>query len=643
MPNLQNQNPGTQNSRWWLDEGLNEASSRALRGQRLSNVASTIYRVQEPLRHAWMVAWRLYSNQPIMGLGPKAYKIRTAGRFNAQGLNLCKAAADAYTSLITKDEPRTFFDVTGGDRKLKKRAKQLQSFVDGLAYETGLKETKPLIVRDSAVFGCGVVKIFRSEDNGKPRIAIERRHPWWILVDEQEAAAGWDSLDNVYEIMWVDKRTLIAKYPDLASQIRLASSGPYAEAAGESLTDTNFLDFCVVVEGWHKPRIAGKDGSGDGRHTIIVGNVVLEDEPYYWDRFPFEYCYRDQPIQGVYSQGIPNELAPQQLEINRIMRTISQSQRLAVGHWFVEQNSDVDTNAINNVIASVIRYSGVKPEYIQYPPVTPDVYDYLKWTWMMGFESLGISQMASQSALPPGLKSEPAINAYEDVSNTRFKPAFGQYEHWNLRVTQQIIHLAREISEDDPSFEVSNSDTRSMMRTVRWADAGLAEDEFKLKLREINALGDSVPAKMQTVSDMTSAGLLDQDSAKRMLLEDGGLPDLTEYESLEASSYNFVEWCADSAIDEGIYKQPSVYVDSVPLSIARMQKFYIKATMDGVPDDRLRLLRQWMDEAAKLLPPPPPPGAPPPGGPPGQPMPKPGGPLAVASQMAPPPKPPMAA
>jgi hypothetical protein len=121
------------------------------------------------------------------------------------------------------------------------------------------------------------------------------------------------------------------------------------------------------------------------------------------------------------------------------------------------------------------------------------------------------------------------------------------------------------------------------------------------------------------------------------------MPDLTTYESLEASSYNYVEMCADKAIDDGEYVQPVVFLDSIPQAIHHMRQFYLKASIDGVADDRLRLLRQWMDEAAQLMPPPPPaaPMAPPGAGPQGPAMPKPGGPLAPAAHMAPPPPPPM--
>ena len=609
----------------------------------MAAVAATIYRVQEPRRQEMTVAWRLYSNQPIIGLSPRTYNTRTPGvRYNAQGLNLAHACTDAYTSLITKDEPRSWFDVVGGDRQLKKRAKQMQSFIDGVNAETNRSQLRLRTVRDTGIFGQGITKICRSNEFAKPRIQLWRRNPWQILVDEQEAAEGNPA--NIYEMMWIDKRVLMAMYPKLAAEIRSASSSAYMDTPSGSYTDTNFLDFAVVVEGWHRPRVAGPAGTNDGRRSLIVGQLVLEDEPYTWHRFPFEWNYRDVPVQGLYGQGIPNEIAPVQLEINRVMRTISQSQRLAVGHWFIEQGSDVNTNAINDIVASIVRYSGTKPEYIQYPPVSQDVYQYLWMLWQKGFESLGISQMAAMAMKPPGLNASVAIDTYADVQSDRYKPAYKLYQEWDKRVTEQILHLGRELSEEDPDFEVTNKTTKSMMATVRLADVLLKDDEFNLRIKEINQLGDDVPEKLQTVSDFTSAGLFDPDDGKRMLLEDGGMPDLVGYESLEAAAYNFVEMCADAAIEDAKYIQPNVYLagpdGTMKLPISRMRKFYLKASCDGVPDENLKLLRQWMEEAANIMPPPPPP--PPPPGAPAPGAPHPGGPLALAKNMAPPPPPPMA-
>jgi hypothetical protein len=605
---------------WWENPELDEKANRNRRGQSLANISMQLYRVQEPVRTNFAVCARLYTNQPIIGLTPRTYRQRSPGiKFNAPGLNVVKAVCDAYVSLITHDRPKTFFDVAGGDWELKRKAHHLQMFMDGLAYETELEQKAPDIVMDTAIFGLGVVKIYADYDNEKkPRIRIERVLPWEVLVDDQEAVYG--SPDNIYQYKYVDRKVLMDQYPEYVNEIRLANNSVFADAPGSTYVNGTFCDMLVVVEAWHKARVPGsaeEGGSVDGRHTKIVGSTVIEDEVYTWDRFPFEFCYRQKPIQGVWGISLPGELMPTQLEINRMMRTISQSQRLAVGHWLAERNADVDTNAINNVVASIIRYTGNPPTYVSFQAVSQEVYSYLWALWAKGFESTGVSEMAAMSQVPQGIKSGKAIDTYADVQSDRFKPAYRNYEHWFIRITEQVIHWAREIMEIYPDFEVKAPGSKTMMKTVKWADVHLKDEEFQLKLKPANMLGDDVAERFQMVEDMVGAGFIDPITAKRLMVENG-IPDIEGEISLEMAAFNLTMCCATDIADHGIYSPPdAMLADQIPLMINVVRMFYLKAVQCKLAPDRLRMLREWMQQAASLVPPPLPPVPPqlPAGGP----------------------------
>ncbi len=606
---------GSVDARWWITTDESDEATTKRRGQSLQNIVATLYRVQEPLRTFMTVAWRLYTNQPIIGLSPRNYRTRTPGmRSNAPGLNLVKAVTDSYVSLITHDRPKTFFDVAGGDWDLHRKAHHLQIYMDGISYETDFQHTAGDVVRDSAIFGQGVSRTYADYTNEKdPKIRIERVFPWEILCDDSEAVYGKPSC--IYQYRYVDRKVLMTLHPDKITEIRLANSSAFVDAPGSTYTDGTFIDQVVVIEGWHLPTVPGtfeEGGTMDGRHTTIVGNCILDDEEYLWDRFPFEFCYRQTPVQGIWGIGIPSELAPTQLEINRLMRTINQSQRLAVGHWLVEQNANVDTNAINNVVASIIRYTGNAPSYVSYPAVQADVYNYLWTLWGKGFEVIGVSELAAMSQIPANIKSGKAMDTYEDVQSNRFKPAYREYERFVLKITEQVMHWSREIQENYPDFEVKTPSSRSMMKTVKWADVGLHDNEFTLKLKPANMLGDDVAERFQNVADMQEQGMIDPITAKRMMLEDGGLPDVEGYESLEAASYNLTMYALTQIADHGKYVIPDGMMD-IGLSAKIAQMFYLKCKLCGLEEKRLRMIREWMEDLASKAPPPMPalPAAPP--------------------------------
>ena len=601
----------TREARWWTDPDDRRAN-------RLMDVAGHCYRALEQTRLGMATCARMYSNTPIIGLTPRLYRHRApTSKMNRLTLNLIKSVIDTYVSLITKDKPKVSFETSGGDWSLQQKAKMLEKFVDGIVYETKLEELAPTIVRDCAIFGLGCVKLYLDTDGPTPKICADRVFPHELLIDDQDWFYGKGQ--NLYQYRYIDRYVLMERYPEHAEKIRHASASVFMDASTYGTeSGTQMLDQVVCVEGWHLATVPGEDGSRDGRHTIACGDSLLVDEEYEPEYFPFAFLYRQKPINGLWGQGLADELQPQQIEISRLMQNIQRSQRLAIGHWLVEENSRINTNAINDVVASIIRFTGVKPEYVAYQPVSADVYQHLWNLWAKGFEVVGISQMAASSEKPAGLNSGKAMLVYADVQSQRFQPCYREYQHWFLSIAEQIVHLAREAQKIQPSFKVKATGSKQMMKDVKWADANLADEEFTLKLYPTNQLADDPAAKMQVVQDMINSGMLRPEDGKRLL----DMPDLEAVESFENASYDNVMRAYDRIVEDNDYFPPEPYMN-IQESIRIMQMCYLKARLDDVPVDRLEMIRRWIDECAALIPPPPaPPAAPPgpatggPGGPP---------------------------
>ena len=585
-------------SRWWAEESR--------RAERLVDVAGHCYRALEQTRLAMATQARMYSNMPIIGLTPKLYRHRApTSKMNRLTYNLVKSVIDTYVSLITKDRPKVTFVTSGGDWSLQQKAKLLEKFVTGIFYENDLNEIAPQVVRDSGIWGMGVVKCYLNEDGPRPEIKIERIFPHELLVDDQDAFYG--DPQSIYHYRYIDRYALIEKYPDHAEALKTAGTTGFTDSANQGTeTGTQLLDQIICVEGWHLPSYSG---AGDGRHSIAAGKVLLEDEEYDRDYFPFAMLYRQKPLHGIWAQGIADELSPLQIAISWLTQNIQRSQRLAVGHWMIEENSRINTNAINDVVASIIRFAGVKPEYIAYQPVSSDVYAYRDKLISNGYEIIGVSQMSAASQKPPGLNSGKAMLVYADVQSQRFQPCYREYQNWHIDLAHQIVHLAREAEEKYPGFKVKATGSKQMMKVVKWADANLEDEEFTLELYPTNQLADDPAAKLQVVQDMINAGLIDPAAGKRLL----DMPDLESLESFENASYDNVMRAYDNIVEDGYYFGPEPYMN-LQESIRIMQMCYLKARLDNVPPMRLELIQRWIEEAVGNLPAPPPaPPAPAPG------------------------------
>ena len=578
---------------WWTDE------TKENRAPIICDIAARIWRDQQPAREAMLRAARMYGSLPMMGLTPKLYRQRTITRGRRLSLNIIKSVVNTYTAMVTKDQPKVSFVTAGGDDELQRKAKKLEKFVDGTAYDQNLKAKSYQLVRDSALFPYGIVKFYKDYSAKRPRVGIQRTLPWEWLFDDQESADG--NPPNGYHVKFCDRRAFADMVrrgafgekanPQLAAKIEAGTTKGFDDL-GESFDQVNLVEWCAVIESWHLP----PDAKTPGHHSVVVVGVdePVVDEEYTWHRFPCEALYRERPLQGVQGESLAEELAPLQVEISRLLVMIQRAQMYVVGHWLVEENSRINTNAIDDVTASIIRYAGTPPRFESPQTVAGDVYSHLDRLWNRGFEVIGVPQMTATGEKPAGLTSGKAIQTYADVTATRFKPNYAEYQDWYMRVSQQILHLAAEIEEDYPDFEVRAPGR--MMEAVKWADVKLREEQYVLQMYPTNKLADDPAARLSQVQDMINAGMMDPDDGRRLL----DMPDIESFNSYKQASYDNTMEAARMIIEEGRYFGP-VSQMNLKVSIARMQEVYLKARFDKVSQERLDMIDAWIQEAKAQL------------------------------------------
>jgi hypothetical protein len=590
---------------WWAEENADRRASI------VTDVSGRLWRDQATTREGMLRAARMYGSLPMMGLSPRLYRQRTMSRGRRLALNIVKSVVNTYVAMVTKDRPKVSFVTSGGEYELQQRAKRLERFVDGTCYDQGLHIQAYQCVRDSALFTFGIVKFFKDvTDPKKPRVGIERTLPWEWLFDEQEAADG--KPQNGYHVKFMDKRSLAASYPDLAGDILANANGGAFDDIGESFDQVNTVEWCVVVETWHLP----PNADTPGRHVIACVGVdkPLVDEEWTWHRFPAEILYRERPIQGIHGESLADELAPIQVELSRLLMSIQRAQMYAVGHWVVEQNSEINTNQIDDVQASIIRYRGTAPTFHAPQTVANDVYGHLDRLWGRGFEVVGVPQMNAAGQKPAGIDSGKGLLVYAEVTSTRFKPCYAEYQDWYMRVAQQIIHLAAEIAEDHPDFAVKAGG--KTMDAVKWGDVHLREEEYVLQMYPTNKLADDPAARLSQVQTMINSGMIPDMRTGRRLLD---MPDMDAYASAEDASYDNVQEAMTRILEkcESFPAEPHMGVEGLTEALRIAQQTFLKARLQTMSkkSEKLTLLTEWMDNCAELLKqaiaaqtPPPPPG-----------------------------------
>ena len=594
--------------RWWLDEFVET------RGERVTQVAAELYRRMEPHRQG-MWRWAgLYANDPFLstqlGFSPRSKSLSQNNTRTAPlSLNAVKAVSDTYVALVTDDRPKVSAVTSGGSWELQQKAAALEKFIGGVFYENDIYTVATLVNYDVVKCGTGIIKVADDRPR-KTHIKMQRIFPWDILADPDDAMYG--NPQCLYELRRIPRVVAQEYWPEKADDIARCT-GDFSTLGNETSAQLAYNEeYVYVVEAWRRSPAEGVPGL----HVIVVGDVVLFEEEWNRDSFPFVFFYRQRPTEGIWGISLGQELSGLQLAVNKLLRDIQRAQNLVVGHYLIENSTQVNTGNISDRIGGFIRYRGTKPEYVAPPPVPDQTIMYLQQLWGRCFETIGISQQAAQSQKPAGLNSGKAIMVYADIQSQRFKPSYVEYQNAFIELGKQVIATAREM---DETFYV-HAAGRSTMTTVSWADAGGLEDsEFALKLYPTNALADDPASRLQQVQDLMVAKLLTDKQGRRLL----DMPDLEALNDYENASYNLVMKIQAMILNgEEDAPGPEPFMDLVE-AIQTMQLGYLKAKLGGAKPDRLAKVSDWIAAAKQMLDEataPPPGAAPPPtlpGAPPG--------------------------
>lgn len=540
------------------------------------------YRADDNLRNA-----RLYGNLHLRGLGVYTYSkpdssIATSHRVT---LNVIQSQIDTVVSKITKSKVRPQFLTEAGNHGLKTKAKKLTKFIDGIFTATDFYTKSTMAFLDSCIFGTGAIKIFESNGN----IKAERVFINELLVSDVEAYYGEPR--QMHQVKHIHKDLLKEMFPNHAVMIDQAN---IQEGVFPSSTRNRYADDMIkVVESWHLP--SGPDAK-DGVHSICIENLTLLKEEYNRKIFPFVFFrWNVRPI-GFFGAGLSEQLQGLQLEINKILRTIQVSMHLvSIPKLLVEASSKIVSAHLNNKIGGVIKFAGTPPTYTQLGQIPGELFNHLENLYQKSYEISGISQLSAQSVKQPGLESGKALRTMSDIESERFLAVASRYERSFIDAAKLMIIIAKEIYADDKDFGVQVKG-KDFIETIKWKDVDLEEDQFMLDVFPTNALSRDPAGRLADIQDLIAAGMIDEETGRNLL----DFPDLQgTMNMLNADSQN-LDKLIEKMIDDGEYFPPEPY-QNLENALRKTQQAYLMYRMQGVSEDRLDLLRRYMEDTQGLL------------------------------------------
>lgn len=570
---------GETNSKWWTTP--EEERSRHIFGTFNKIWEYQKYRETQNIRFA-----RLYHNMELVSLraGMFARTSSAAQRVaNRVTLNVIKSCVDTVASKIAKNKPRPMFLTSDGDWGLQRRAKLLTKYLEGLFDHQGAYKTGRQCFIDSCVWGTGVMKIFV---NAKNQVDYERVIPDELVVDETEGR--YQEPRQMFQQKLMFRDILIDMFPDYKKQIIAANSGLSAEEQHVCAAD-----MVKVIEAWHLP---SSPESKDGMHSIAIENCTLLDEPYTKDYFPFVILRWTTKLLGFYGMGLAEELIGIQVEINKILRNIQIAQHLmAVPQVWLEASSHVVKAHINNEIGGIKNYVGQPPIFQVPQAMSPEIYQYLKDLFQKAFEITGVSQMSASSIKPAGVTAAVAMREMSDIESERFMLAGQGLEEFYMDAAKITVDMSRDLYEKFPDLTIKVKDGK-FLKQIKWKDCDLDEDMYTMRVFPTALLPSTPAGKLQKVQELMQAGFLDKDESLALL----DFPDTDKVTSLKTASRENILRIIDLMVNEGRYFSPEPFMN-LQLALQTTQNAYNEARTNDVPEDRLELLRRFMDDVNALL------------------------------------------
>lgn len=582
--------------KWWKAKTKQETCDQVLS-------TATFLKEQQQYRYRQAAIYaRLYGNMPLSNfIGSNVNRMSAAGSLpiDRPTMNIVQSCIDTVVSRITQSRPRPIFLTDNSDYKERNLAIKLNNFVVGELYNCKAYHLGELLLRDACVLGTGCLKIF--ENSGK-RVAMERVMATELLVDPNDALYG--DPRQLFQLKLVDRAVLTEYFPKHRSDIEAAE-----QAFPDNSADANrtVSDQVMVVEAWHLP--SGKE-AGDGKHVIACSSGVIFEEEYEKDKFPFVFLHYSPRIMGFWGQGLAEQLMGTQVEINKLLMTISQSINLVgVPRVFVEDGSKVVSSHINNQIGAIVKYRGTKPQYEVAPCVPQELYSQLQRLVDYGYQQSGVSALSAAAQKPAGLNSGEAIRNYDDLQSDRFAALAKRYDNVYVDEAYIVTDLAKDIAERDGKYSTVYPN-KNGTKQVDLPDASLLEDTYVIQCFDASSLPRDPAGRLQKVTEMMQSGIISPQEGRRLL----DYPDIEQVDKLANASEERILQILDAIVEDGEYTPPDPFMD-LQLAEQLCSQYYNLYSSAKLEEEKQSLLRNFFTQIqamkqAAMPPPMPPQGAP---------------------------------
>lgn len=503
--------------------------------------------------------------------------------FSRVPFNLVKMNIDMVQNRISKMTPRPKFLPRGGNYSLKKKAELLERWVAAQFRWMDVHVHAQRHFQDVLLYGTGVMKVWREGS----KIKTERVYPGEIFVDETEGY--YDCVRQLIHRRYVSRKVLQRLFPKHARALEEVGA---ADEALDEFEKSKFSDQVVVVEAWHLPSEAHEDSEleTDGRHVIVVGDVVLVDEEWEHDDFPFVFTRWSRHPRGFFGIGLAEELTGIHLDVNYTIERINKAIELvATPQVWLESSAQIKANKITNIPGQINYYTGIPPVFQTPQAASPETYQYLQSQIARSLQISRLSENAMTNKIPSGLETGAAVQAWNDIESMGFQLVAQSYERAFVKITEWLIRLGKECYEENPKYSVVAERDKHTIEQVPWKKLDMERDSYVIEVWPVSSLPFHPSGRLDMVEKMINMGMVQPQDARELV----NMPDVDGFRTLEKATKDNIAKTLEDMLDEGIYRAPEPWID-IDLAMKMAQTSLNDAQVNDVPEDRITLVSKYL-------------------------------------------------
>lgn len=504
--------------------------------------------------------------------------------------NVIASTVDTVTAELAATRVRPRFMTDDADWSTQRRARHLSNYAEAISKLLKVHDKSVRAFHDGALKGVGLLKIYADEWN---QIRVERTLLDDIVIDDAEVREG--SPKQMHQRMLVSRDVLARRFPEHKEYILNSRVGGDTDWRYWADYRPVAQDQVVAIESWYLPiGVEGQDGYCPGRHTIVIEGADLLDEEWHKNYFPFaRFCWQERDV-GWYGIGLAERIVGHQRGINKLNWQIDRQldQHASPTTWVRLADANIAVKTTNR-LGTIGVYKSDIPKTIHPQAVSNEIYARSQQLNDGAFSESGLSRMAAQARKPAGLDSGRALMEYRDQTTQRFAQQERLFEEFVLEVIALIIETCKDLGDDAP--EVIRR-SQFGKKVINWDDVDMGE--VRVQLVAASDISRTPAGRTQFVIEMAQGGVISQDMARRLLLQNSSI-DIGRELSMYVAALENIERTIEE-IEDGAVLSPEPY-QNLKMGVWRMQQEYLKDRDEGAPEEILEAFRMWIVQGAWIL------------------------------------------